>query len=108
MASKKDTVDFILDQVGSRIELSAKKMFGEYCLYCAGRIVGFVADDQLLLKPTEAGRKILGKPVEGFPYPGAKPCFLISGDRWEDGEWLAGLIQASAMELPIQPPKKPK
>jgi hypothetical protein len=45
-------------------------------------------------------------PVEGNPYPGAKPHLLISSDLWEDRDWLGSLIQATALELPQPKPKK--
>jgi TfoX/Sxy family transcriptional regulator of competence genes len=68
------------------------------------KMVALVCDGQLFVKPTEAGREFLGKVVEGCPYPGAKPCFLIDGDKWEDRAWLTRLLQISAAALP--PPKK--
>lgn len=103
MASKQSTVDFILEQMAHAGTMRAKKMFGEYGIYCNEKIVAFVCDDQLFLKPTQAGREFIGDIVEGYPYPGAKPYFLISGDKWEDHEWLSTLVNLSAEELP--PPK---
>lgn len=104
MASRQSTVDFILDQIAGAGDVAAKKMFGEYGLYCDGRMVALVCDDQLFVKPTAAGRAFAGALEEGSPYPGAKPHLLISGERWEDGEWLSELIRISAAELP--PPAK--
>lgn len=101
MASQQSTVDFILEQMAEAGEISAKKMFGEYGLYCDGKIVALVCDDQLYVKPTTAGKAFIGAVVEGAPYPGAKPYLLISGDQWEDSEWLSQLIKVSAAELPI-------
>jgi DNA transformation protein len=85
-------------------------MFGEYCLYLSGKPVGLVCDDQLYLKPTKAGNALMGKVVEGSPYPGARPHFLITPDQWEDAEWLCELVRATERELPQPKPKvkKPK
>ena len=85
-------------------------MFGEYCLYLAGKPVALVCDDRLFLKPTNAGRAKLQQVVEGSPYPGAKPHLLIGGELWEEREWLCDLVQATARELPLPKPKvkKPK
>lgn len=83
-------------------------MFGEYCLYLSDKPVAFICDDQMFLKPTEAGRQLLSEVVEAAPYPGAKPYFLIPADRWEDGEWFGRLVQATANELPLPKPKKGK
>lgn len=106
MATSQSTMDFLLDQLSELSQVSAKKMFGEYCLYLAGKPVALVCDDQLFLKPTSVGRSILKQVVEGSPYPGAKPHFLITGDLWEDRDWLGQLIQASANELPQPKPRK--
>lgn len=110
MATDKSTMDFLLDQLSRLGEASAKKMFGEYCLYLSGKPVGLVCDDQLYLKPTKSGAALLGKTVEGAPYPGAKPHLLITPDQWEDAEWLCGIVRATAIELPLPKPKvkKPK
>ena len=84
--------------------MSAKTMFGEYGLYCDGKIVALVCDDQLFVKATAAGKAFIGDCTEGCPYPGAKPSLLIPGDKWDDREWLARLIALTAAEL--SPPKK--
>jgi DNA transformation protein and related proteins len=105
MASRQSTVDFIVEQMASAGSISAKKMFGEYAIYCAGKLVALVCDDQLFVKPTAAGREFVGQCVEAPPYPSAKPSLLISGDRIEDADWLSKLISMSASELP-QPKKK--
>src|SRR3990167_6017897 len=104
MASRQSTVDFILEQIADSGTVSAKKMFGEYGVYCNEKIVALVCDNKLFVKPTAAGRDFVGEVVEACPYPGAKPYLFISGEKWEDPEWLATLIKVSAAELPL--PKK--
>lgn len=99
-------MDFLLDQLSGLPRVSARKMFGEYCLYLSGKPVGLVCDDQLYLKPTSAGRSRIGQATEATPYPGATPHLLITADRWEDREWLSQLIQATDNELPLPKPKK--
>lgn len=105
MASRQAHVDYLLDQMALAGAVSARKMFGEYGLYCGGVLVAMVCDDQLFIKPTEAGRAHAGGLPEGPPYPGAKPCIMVPGERWEDGEWLATLVRLTAAGLP---PAKPK
>lgn len=107
MASSQSTVDFLLKQMEKAGKMSTKKMFGEYGIYCDEKIVAFVCDDQLFIKPTLAGEKFIGNCTEGFPYPGAKPYFLISRQKWDDAKWLTALIQVTAKELPL-PKNKPK
>lgn len=89
-------------------EVSARKMFGEYALYLQGKIIALFCDDQLFIKPTDAGRALLGKVKEAPPYPGAKPWFLISGDRCEDGDFLSELARSTARALPPPKAKAPK
>ena len=98
MLSRQHTVDFIVEQIGAAGSISARKMFGEYGIYCDGKMVALVCDDQLYVKQTAAGNAFAGACPEGFPYPGAKAHLLISGDRWDDFEWLTELIKLSAAD----------
>jgi TfoX/Sxy family transcriptional regulator of competence genes len=108
MASKQTTVDCILKQIADAGVVTAKKMFGEYGVYCDEKIVALVCDDRLFLKPTLAGEEFLGTYTEGFPYPGAKPWFVISSEKWDDRTWLSQLVKLTAAELPLPKPKKPR
>lgn len=108
MATRPSTADFIVEQVSGAGHVTAKKMFGEYGLYCDGKLVGLVCNEQLFIKPSAEGRSYLGAVTEASPYPGAKPCFLIAGEAWDDAEWLTKLIKLSAAVLPMPASKKPK
>jgi len=109
MATSKSSIDFLLDQLYGAGKVSAKKMFGEYCLYLAGKPVGLVCDDQFYLKSTQAGKNKLANVIERSPYPGAKLHLLITADQWEDAEWLCDLVRTTDRELPLPKPKpKPK
>lgn len=108
MASQQSTVDFIIEQIAKAGQVSARKMFGEYGIYCDGKMVALVCDDQLFVKPTKGGRALVGDVVEASPYRGAKPCFLIPGDRWDDADWLTELIAISTAELPTPVKKRAK
>ncbi len=88
MSSKQITINFILKQIADAGAVVAKKMFGEYGVYCNGKMVALVCDDQLFVKPTLAGENYLRKYTEGFPYPGAKPWFLIPCEQSNDSPWL--------------------
>lgn len=104
MASDQEFVDFLVDQMAGAGEIAYKKMFGEYALYCGGKVIALVCDNQLFVKPTPGGRAHVGAPVEAAPYPGAKPYFLIE-DAFEDREWLDALIRITAQEIPAPKPK---
>jgi TfoX/Sxy family transcriptional regulator of competence genes len=108
MASKQASVDFVLEQLAEAGDVSARKMFGEYAIYLRGKVVALFCDEQLFVKPTPAGKAFLGTVREGSPYPGAKPWFLITGDRCENGEWLSELVVRTERALPPPKPKAKK
>jgi TfoX/Sxy family transcriptional regulator of competence genes len=108
MATEQRTVDFLTDQISAAGSITSRKMFGEYVLYCDEKVVAFVCDDQLFVKPTEAGRSFIGTPDEAPAYPGSKQYFRIPEDRWDNHEWLSDLIRTTADAVPIPKPKTPK
>ncbi|NTV64167.1 MAG: TfoX/Sxy family protein [Oscillochloris sp.] len=107
MASDLSFVTFIVDQIEGAGGISYRKMFGEYAIYSDGKVVALVCDNQLFVKPTAAGRALIGAAVEAPAYPGAKPSFLIEG-QLDDREWLSQLIRVTANALPEPKPKKKK
>ena len=108
MASKQANLDFVVDQMAGAGDVSARKMFGEYAIYLRGKVVALFCDDQLFVKPTAAGKAFIGKVREGSPYPGAKPWFHVTGDRWDDAEWISELVRRTERELPPPRPKAKK
>ena len=108
MATQRSTIDYILEQAAGAGPMSARAMFGEFALYCQDRMVALVCDDQLYIKPTAQGQAFLGTLEMARPFPQAKPYFLISGDLWEDSDWLAQVIRHTAEALPAPKPKAPK
>ena len=105
MGTRAETMEFLADQLSALPNIRYRKMFGEYGLYCDEKVVAFVCDDELFIKPTDAGRAYIGEPDEAPAYPGSKLYFRVSGDRWEDRDWLAGLVDATAAVLPAPKPK---
>jgi TfoX/Sxy family transcriptional regulator of competence genes len=107
MATKQSTIDYILDQLISLGDVSARKMFGEYALYVSSMVVGLVCDDKLFVKITVLGKAFVGRDYqEGYAYPGAKASMLIGEDRMDDHVWLSELVRITAESLPA--PKKKK
>jgi len=100
MSSTQSTVKFIVGQMSNAGAVVYKKMFGEYGIYCEGKMVALVCGDKLFVKPTIRGRAYIGDVVEESPYHGAKPSFLISVEKLEDREWLSELIRITTEELP--------
>ena len=107
MASDLAFIEFIVDQIENAGVITYKKMFGEYGLYCDGKIVALICNDQLFVKPTKAGKSFISDVIEASPYPGAKLYFLIE-DNIEDREWMSNLIRLTAEELPEPKPKSSK
>lgn len=106
MATDKDFADYIMEQLAGAGDVTCKKMFGEYGIFLNGKMAAILADNQLFIKPTEAGRRFIGEPEEAPPYPGAKNYFLI--DNTDDPDWLAELVKITEKELPLPKPKKKK
>lgn len=106
MASNPDFVQYITDQCSGSGEIVAKKMFGDYGMYCNGKIFGLVSDNGFYVKPTDAGRRLLRAEDMRPPYEGAKPYFYI--EDVDDHDYLAALVRATCAELPDPKPKKKK
>ena len=106
MATDQSFVDYIIDQISLAGEISFRKMFGEYALYCDGKVVALICNNQLFVKQTEAGRALfLDKEIIEAPaYPSAKMSFLIE-DYIDDGDWLTDLIRITSEALPVPKPK---
>jgi DNA transformation protein and related proteins len=108
MATTKETVDFILDQVHRAGTLRARKMFGEYALYCDEKVVALVCDEQLFVKITLISDSYLGSEHQAPPYPNAKNWLKVPEERLEEREWLTDFIRQTATALPKPKPKKKK
>jgi TfoX/Sxy family transcriptional regulator of competence genes len=109
MASDQDFVKFVCEQLRGAGEISSRRMFGEAAVYLQDRVIGLVCDNQLFLKPTEAGRAMIGTPTSAPPFPGASDWFLMAD--LDDPEFLAELARATFAALPapkIKSKSKPK
>jgi len=105
MSNDQDFIDFVVDQVQNGCQLSYRHMFGGTTLYLNNKVVALICENQLFVKPTEAGRSYIGMVVEAPPYEGAKNSFLIE-DEIEDAEWLTELFVITEEALPAPKPKK--
>ena len=105
MASSKEFVDFVAGQLAGAGNITVKRMFGEYGLYCDGLFFSVICDDQFFVKPTKGGREFPISQSEAPPYEGAKPYLLI--EDLDDRDLLSRLVQVTCAELPPAAPKKP-
>lgn len=105
MASTKEYLDFVLDQLSNLDEITFRPMMGEYILYYRGKIVGGIYDDRLLVKPVKAAISYLPNARRELPYPGAKEMLLV--EEMDDKSFLAELLDAMYDQL-LAPKSKKK
>jgi TfoX/Sxy family transcriptional regulator of competence genes len=106
MASNKDFVQYIADQCAGAGEITVKKMFGDYGIYCNGKIFGLICDDCFYLKPTDVVQSLLRNVDLQPPYDGAKNYFFIADV--DDRDYLALIVRETCKALPESKPKKKK
>ena len=104
MASTKEYLDFVLEQLSELDEVSSRAMMGEYILYYRGKVFGGIYDDRLLVKPVPAALKLMPDAELELPYDGAKEMLLV--DEVDDREFLCELVRGMWEELPEKRKKK--
>lgn len=104
MASSKEYLDFILEQLSELDDVTYLAMMGEYIIYYCGKIVGGIYDDRLLVKPTKSAVAMMPNVDMELPYDGAKEMLLV--DDVDNREFLKELLESMYDELPT--PKKRK
>ena len=104
MASGREYLDFILEQLSGLENVTWKAMMGEFILYYRGKIIGGIYDDRFLVKPVKAAAAMMPDAPRELPYEGAKEMLLV--DNVENREFLEELLNAVYAELPA--PKKKK
>ena len=102
MASTKEYLDFILEQLSDLDEISFRAMMGEYIIYYRGKVVGGIYDDRFLVKPTKSAMEMMPNADMEQPYDGAKEMLLV--DDVENREFLYELLEMMYDELTV--PKK--
>ena len=104
MASSKDYLDYILNQLSELDDISYRAMMGEYIIYYRGKIVGGIYDDRFLVKHVKAAVDMMPNAESELPYEGAKEMLLV--DDVENREFLCELLEAMYSELPAPRKKK--
>jgi len=102
MASSKDYLDFILEQLSELDDITYRAMMGEYIIYYRDKVIGGIYDDRFLVKPTKSAKAMMPDADMELPYEGAKKMILV--DDVENKEFLRDLLEAMYGELPA--PKK--
>ena len=104
MASSKEYLDFVLEQLAGLDDVTYRAMMGEYILYYRGKIAGGIYDDRFLVKPTKSAVAMMPDADMEQPYDGAKAMLLV--DDVENREFLWELLDAMYDELPAPKGKK--
>ena len=103
MATSPQTIARLLDQLPAG--MTSKRMFGEYALYLGDRVVAFVCDDTLFIKPTPGAKALLPDADMAPAYPGSKD-YILPGDALDDADLMARVIRTVAQETPPPKPKR--
>ena len=98
MASSKEYLYFISEQLSGLDEIAFKPMMGEFLLYYRGRLVGGIYDDRLLVKPVKSAIEYMQNVSYTPPYDGAKEMLLVV--NVDDKEYLCSLFEAMFDDLP--------
>ena len=106
MATSKEYLAFILEQLSGLEDIIYRSMMGEYLLYYKGRIAAYLCDDRFLAKPVAAAKRLMPGAMMETPYEGAKPMLLV--EEVDDRDFLTDLFRAMYEELPEPKKKKAK
>lgn len=106
MASSKEYLNFILEQLSDLEDVTYRAMMGEYIIYYRGKIIGGIYDDRFLVKPAKSALSYMSNIIYELPYEGAKEMLLV--DDLDNKDYLTGLFNAMYDELPAPKPKKKK
>ena len=98
MASSKEYLNFIMEQLSELDGITYKPMMGEYIIYLQGKIVGGIYDNRFLVKPTKSAKELMPNAPLELPYEGAKPMLMVKDI--DNKNFLAGLLNAMFDELP--------
>jgi TfoX/Sxy family transcriptional regulator of competence genes len=106
MATDQSTIEYLLKQVSDAA--TARKMFGEYALYMGNKVIGFVCDNQLFIKPSDASASFQDRCSWAPAYPGSKDYLMVPEEDWSDRKWLITIFEQTASALPEPKAKKKK
>lgn len=104
MATRVEFMQYVADQMAEAGTITFRKMFGEYGVYCDGKIFALVCNDTLFIKITEAGRAAAPQLKEAPPYEGAKPYLRV--EDADDRDFLTRLVRATCDALPPPKPRR--
>lgn len=105
MATDREFIDYVADQIALGSRLTHRKMFGEYALYVDGKVVAFVCDNSLFVKLSPASTRLAPDLPLRPPYPGAKG-YPVADELLDDSDAIRTLILETALHMPVPKPGK--
>lgn len=106
MGSRREYLDFILEQLSELDEITYRAMMGEYLIYYRGKVAGGIYNDRFLIKPVQAAKELMPDASFELPYEGAKEMILV--EDVEDKIFLKTLLEAMYEQLPETKKRKKK
>ncbi len=107
MASDKEFVDYVAEQIGLGSRLTYRKMFGEYAVYLDAKVVALICDNSLFIKPSQAANSRAPELPQRPPYPGAKD-YPVADELLDEPDALRRLVIETARVLPAPKPPRPR
>ena len=105
MATDRDFIDYVAEQIALGSRLTYRKMFGEYALYVDEKVVAFVCDNSVFIKPSAAVARLGAELPQRPPYPGAKD-YPVVDELLDDTDAIRALMLETAALMPAPKPKK--
>ena len=106
MASKKEYLDYVMEQLSDIEGITYRPMMGEFIIYYKEKVLGGIYDDRFLVKPTESAKQLMPQASFELPYEGGREMLMV--DDIDNRVFLKELIEAMYDELPFPKKKKPK
>lgn len=105
MATDKALMEQLVDCIAHTGDVRTRPMFGEYAVYLDDKVVGFVCDNQLFVKPTAASGPYEAECEAAPPYPGAKNYWRVPEEKWNDKRWMSSFLRDTAAQVPVKKKK---
>ncbi|MBO4523107.1 TfoX/Sxy family protein [Ruminococcus sp.] len=104
MASSREYLEFVLEQLSEVGNISYRAMMGEFIIYCQGKVVGGIYDDRFLVKPTDSAKKLMPEAPYELPYEGGSKMLLV--EDIDNRIFLRELLECMVEELPLSNRRK--
>ena len=104
MASSREYLEFVLEQLSDVEDISYRAMMGEFIIYCHGKVIGGIYDDRFLVKPTDSAKKLMPEAPYELPYEGGSKMLLV--EDIDNRIFLRELLKCMVEELPLSNRKK--